>query len=83
MRTEVIEVTLEHFEWRKNEAGELYKHKLSDTPLIKKQLVTYDDNGVEINRENYIEQQPVNISGVDINTLTDDQIQALRIRLGL
>jgi hypothetical protein len=83
MITEIITETHEHFEWRTDENGEPYKFKLSDNLITKKVKVTKNENGEVIARENYIEPQPLNISQVDISTLSEDQIQALKTRLGL
>ena len=55
MRTEIVTVSNEHFEWRTNEKGEPYKFKLSDKIITKQVKVTYDDQGKEINREAYVE----------------------------
>lgn len=56
MRTEIITVTNEHFEWRVDENGQPFKFKLSDQIITKQVKVTYDDNGNEITREHYVEQ---------------------------
>jgi hypothetical protein len=52
MTTEIKEVSNPHFEWQMEE-GVAVKKILSEKIITKKVIITYDDEGVEVNREYY------------------------------
>ena len=68
MRQEIIEVTNEHFQWVIVD-GVAVKEKLSNNLIIKQVVVTYDDNDVEIGRENYVPETKIDASKIDIDSV--------------
>lgn len=77
METKIIEITNDHFEWQTNEKGESEKVILSDKKITKQVKVTYDEKGNEISREAYVPEPDF------IDTLSEEQLQKLKDRLGL
>lgn len=85
MRQDIVTIEIPHFEWRqeKNEQGqyigEPYKFILSNKIFTKQVLITYDDNDMEITRENYIPPSPIQITDEQfLQLLTPERIQTLK-----
>lgn len=83
MRTEIITERNEHYDWIINENGKPEKRILSDKIIEKQIIVTYDDEGNEIARDNYNPNVYVSPALIALNNSTPQDIEQIKQILGI
>lgn len=83
MRTEIITERNQHFDWIINEYGQPEKRILSDKIIEKKIIVTYDDEGNEIARDNYDVNVYKSPALIALHNSTPQEIEQIKQILGI
>jgi hypothetical protein len=83
MRTEIITERNQHFDWIINQNGQPEKRILSDKIIEKQIIVTYDDDGNEIARDNYNPKVNASAALIALHNSTPEEIEQIKQILGI
>lgn len=83
MRTEIITEQNQHYDWIINENGKPEKRILSDKIIEKQIIVTYDDEGNEVTRDNYNPSIHASPALLALHNSTPEEIEQIKQILGI